>query len=59
VVNASITVLDMPVLMASLRNELAEILRLGAEDETPEVRARLLEYAAVFECGQKEDLTNG
>ena len=56
---ASISVLDMPLLMSILRKEMADILRLGAEDEPPIIKARLLEYAVVFECGQKEDLKHG
>ena len=48
------SILDMPVLMSILRREMAEIIRLGAEDEPPAVKKRLLEYAAIFECGQKD-----
>jgi hypothetical protein len=59
VVKAKVSVLHMPLLMSMLRKEMADILRLGAEDEEPAVKARLLEFAAAFECGQKEDLTNG
>ena len=50
------SILDMPILIAILRREMAEIIRLGAEDEPPPVKIRLLEFAAVFETGQKENL---
>lgn len=53
---AEFSILDMPYLISILRHEMAEILRLGAEDEPSAVKARLLEYAAVFETGQKENL---
>lgn len=55
-IKASFSVTDMPLLISILRREMAEILRLGAEDEPPLVKARLLEFAAVFETGQKENL---
>jgi hypothetical protein len=53
-VKVEMSILDMPVLMSILRREMAEIIRLGADDEEPRVKARLLEFAALFECGQKE-----
>lgn len=56
---AELSILDMPYLISLLRREMAEILRLGAENEPPAVKARLLEFAAVFETGQKENLDNG
>jgi len=55
-IKAEISVLDMPVLMSILRREMAEIIRLGAEDEPQAVKKRLLEFAAIFESGQKENL---
>ena len=46
-----ISVAAIPEAMAELRQALASLLRQAAEDEPPEVAARLRRLAAAFESG--------
>jgi hypothetical protein len=48
---ATISVTDMPQVIAGMRCELSRLLREVASDEEPRVAERLMEIAAAFEAG--------
>ena len=55
--SVTISVKDVPELLAVMRCELASIVREVADAEaSPHVAMRLREIAVVFETGQHEDL---
>jgi hypothetical protein len=54
VLTASLKITEIPALVASVRREVARILRETARDEHPAVAARLREIADLFEAPTPE-----
>lgn len=57
--SVSLRVEDMPEVLASMRYEMARILRDVANGEDGRTARRLREVAAAFESGQKPEVVDG
>jgi hypothetical protein len=53
--SVNLSVSNMPELIASLRRELADILREAARGEPPATAARLRKIADLYETGLREE----